>query len=87
MTDKTIAELREWKKQYDIFPSMAADEEFLEILSRAEAVEPLEELAKRKGEAMTVEFVRRGWAPNMRMSTEDARAYLESLPDGERGRK
>ena len=51
MNDKTIAELREWKKQYDIFPSMAADKEFLEILSHAvpvKEVEPLAVLAGRK---------------------------------------
>lgn len=49
MTNKTIAELREWKAQLTYFPSPRVEREWDEILSRAESVEPLAVLADKKG--------------------------------------
>ena len=50
-------------------------------LPRHPEEEPLEKLAERKGAVMTVEFTKRGWAPNMRMTADEARKYLEGLED------
>ena len=52
------------------------------ILSRHPEEEPLEKLAERKGAVMTVEFTKRGWAPNMRMTADEAHKYLEGLEVG-----
>jgi len=44
-----IGKLRAWKKAYDVFPSMAADREFQEILDSALSQERLGEVVITEG--------------------------------------